>query len=76
MEIWHSSLNAINQANPNYGAAVKLGGEKIQDENAFIIGRNLLKPNIELGDVLDELGPEPTDTQIELAKLGMRNGLF
>lgn len=65
--------NAINRANPNYGAAVKLGGEKIQDENAFIIGRNLLKPNIELGDVLDELGPEPTDTQIELAKLGMRN---
>ena len=41
--------NAINRANPNYGAAVKLGGEKIQDENAFIIGRNLLKPNIELG---------------------------
>ena len=65
--------NAINRANPNYGAAVKLGGEKIQDENAFIIGRNLLKPNIELGDVLDELGPEPTDSQIELAKLGMRN---
>ena len=29
--------NAINRANPNYGAAVKLGGEKIQDENAFII---------------------------------------
>ena len=65
--------NAINRANPSYGKAVKLGGEKIQDENAFTIGRNLLKPNVELGDVLDELGPEPTDSQIELAKLGMRN---
>ncbi|NBR79721.1 MAG: hypothetical protein EBT71_06775, partial [Alphaproteobacteria bacterium] len=70
---------AIGQAvvDPQTGArlyddAVTLGGEKIAEQNAFKLGREALKPQTEIGDVLEELGPEPSQAQIEAAKLGMR----
>lgn len=71
--------NAISQAviDPKTGArlyddAVMLGGEKIAEQNAFKLGREALKPQTEIGDVLEELGVEPSLAQIEAAKLGMR----
>lgn len=55
-----------------YDDAVKLGGEKIAETNAFKLGREALKPQTEIGDILEELGPEPSLAQVEAAKLGMR----
>jgi len=55
-----------------YDDAVRLGGEKIDEQNAFKLGREALKPQTEIGDILDELGPEPSQAQIEASKLGMR----
>lgn len=55
-----------------YDDAVTLGGEKIAEQNAFKLGREALKPQTEIGDVLEELGPQPSQAQIEAAKLGMR----
>jgi hypothetical protein len=34
---------ALTEANPIYGRAVDLGGEKIQEENAFMLGLDMLK---------------------------------
>ena len=55
-----------------YDDAVKLGGEAIAEQNAFKLGREVLKPNTELGDVFDEIGTEPSEAQLEALKLGMR----
>ena len=55
-----------------YDDAVKLGGETIAEQNAFKLGREILKPNTELGDVFDEIGAEPSQAQLEALKLGMR----
>lgn len=64
---------AMGNAIEGYNRAARLGGEKIAEENAFMLGRDALKPNAELGDILDELGPNPSQAQIDAAKLGMRN---
>jgi hypothetical protein len=64
--------NAINSAVPEYGEAARLGGEKLAEQNAFKLGREALKPQTEIGDVLEELGSDATIGQIESAKLGMR----
>lgn len=58
-----------------YDDAVKLGGETIREQNAFALGRDALKPKTEIEDVIEELGVDPSDAQIEAAKLGMRSAL-
>tara|TARA_R110000851_G_scaffold13208_2_gene45304 strand:+ start:2369 stop:4633 length:2265 start_codon:yes stop_codon:yes gene_type:complete len=58
-----------------YDDAVKLGGETIREQNAFALGRDALKPKTEIEDVIEELGIDPSDAQIEAAKLGMRSAL-
>ena len=58
-----------------YDEAVKLGGETIREQNAFALGRDALKPKTEIEDVMEELGVDPSDAQIEAAKLGMRSAL-
>lgn len=68
-----SLRQALGDAVPEYNAAVRLGGDKIAEENAFKLGRNALNPKIQLGDVIDELGSNPSAAEIDMAKLGMRN---
>lgn len=63
--------NAIRDAVPSYGNALRLGGETIQDENAFRLGAQLLRPGTEVEDVLDELGDEPSATQLEALRTGL-----
>ena len=58
-----------------YDDAVKLGGETIREQNAFALGRDALKPKTEIEDVIEELGVDPSDAQLEAAKLGMRSAL-
>ena len=58
-----------------YDDAVQLGGETIREQNAFKLGRDALKPKTEIEDVIEELGLDPSDAQIEAAKQGMRSAI-
>lgn len=55
-----------------YGQATKLGGDTIQERNAYELGEQLLSPRTRVEDVRLELGPNPSNAQIEAAKRGMR----
>jgi len=54
-----------------YDAAVKLGGNTIQEENAFLLGRDLLKPKTDIEDVFETLGENPSQAQTDALKMGM-----
>lgn len=58
---------------PSYEQAVRLGGDKLADERAFTLGRNLLRAGTELEDVMSELGSNASQTQVDAAKLGLRS---
>jgi hypothetical protein len=55
-----------------YGDALKLGGDTIQEREAFDLGTRLLSPSVRIEDVRLELGAKPSDAQIEAAKRGVR----
>ena len=65
--------DAVSDAVPIYGDAVKLGGDKIAEERSFKLGADLLKPNTELEDVLDQFNASTPVAQLEAAKTGLRN---
>jgi hypothetical protein len=64
--------DAVSDAVPVYGDAVKLGGDKISEERAFKLGAELLRPNTELEDVLSQFGEDASAAQISAAKQGLR----
>jgi len=64
--------NAIGDAVPEYRNAVKLGGDKISEERAFALGRNMLRSQVELEDVIDEFADASAD-QIAAGKAGLRS---
>jgi hypothetical protein len=55
-----------------YGQALKLGGDTIQEREAFGLGMDLLSPSTRVEDVKLGLGAKPSNAQIEAAKRGMR----
>jgi hypothetical protein len=55
-----------------YGDALKLGGDTIQEREAFDLGTRLLSPSTRVEDVRLELGAKPSNAQIEAAKRGVR----
>lgn len=55
-----------------YGQALKLGGDTIQEREAFGLGMDLLSPSTRVEDVKLGLGSKPSNAQIEAAKRGMR----
>ena len=59
------------EGNRVYDAAVQLGGDKIAEQNAFKLGRDLLKPKTKLEDVFQTLGEDPSEAQSEALKMGM-----
>jgi len=65
--------DAVSDAVPVYGDAVKLGGDKIAEERSFKLGADLLKPNTQLEDVLDQFNASTPVAQLEAAKTGLRN---
>jgi hypothetical protein len=65
--------DAVSEAAPVYGDAVALGGDKLAEERAFKLGRNILRPQTEIEDVVSELGDNPSIAQIDAAKMGLRN---
>jgi hypothetical protein len=67
--------SAIGEAVPEYNAAVKLGGDKIAEQQAFELGSSLLRRTTEIEDVLMTLGDSPSVSQVEAAKSGLRGSL-
>ena len=65
--------DAVEKTVPEYGAAVKIGGDKLAEERAFILGRDLLRPGTEVEDVFLELGKKPSADQLAAAKQGLRS---
>lgn len=65
--------DALGDAVPVYRDAVSLGGDKLQEERAFKLGRDLLRSRVEFEDVAEELGPNPSAAQIDAAKSGLRS---
>jgi hypothetical protein len=55
-----------------YAQAIKVGGDTIQERNAYELGERLLSPRTRIEDVRLELGASPSDAQIEAAKRGLR----
>ena len=54
-----------------YSRAVRLGGDVIQEENAFKLGRDLLKPGVEVDEIAEVLGDNPSDIQRQAMRIGM-----
>jgi hypothetical protein len=65
--------DAVANAVPDYGTAVSLGGNKLAEERAFMLGRDLLSTRTEIEDVVLELGKNPSADQIAAAKSGLRS---
>lgn len=65
--------DAVSDAVPDYGTAVSLGGDKLAEERAFMLGRDLLSTRTEIEDVGLELGKKPSADQVAAAKSGLRS---
>lgn len=65
--------DAVADAAPDYGTAVSLGGDKLAEERAFMLGRDLLSTRTEIEDIGFELGKKPSAAQVEAAKSGLRS---
>ena len=68
-ELRDATANAV----PDYRMAVQLGGDNIQEQRAFQLGRDLLRANTEIEDLTRELGPNPSQAQQEAARSGLRS---
>lgn len=65
--------NALTDAVPAYGRAIKIGGDKISEERAFALGADLLKTQTPVETVFRELGSDASQAQLSAAKSGMRS---
>ena len=54
-----------------YDEAVTLGGNTIAEENAFRMGQDLLRPQTKSEDVMETLGDDPSEAQLEALRMGM-----
>lgn len=64
---------AISDAVPDYDAAVKLGGDKIAEENAANLGRKLLSPSTTRETVREVFGATPSKEERLAALRGLRS---
>ena len=65
----------LGNAVDGYNTAVGLGGDKLAEERAFVLGRNLLRDGTEIEDVTLELGKQPSAAAREAARSGLRSYL-
>ena len=62
---------AIKAANPYYDRALALGGEKIAEDKALMVGRRILQPNFSREDVADALDGASA-AELRQARTGLR----
>jgi len=65
-------IEATGGPSGTYAQAVRVGGDTIQERNAFELGESLLSPRTRVENVRLELGANPSQAQIEAAKTGLR----
>jgi len=65
-------VDATGGAQGPYAAATRIGGDTIQERNAYELGETLLSPRTRVEAVRLELGPNPSDAQVAAAKRGLR----
>lgn len=65
-------IDATGGENSPYRAAVQMGGDTIQERNAYELGERLLSPRTRVEEVGLELGRNPSAAQIEAAQRGLR----
>lgn len=63
---------AMRDAVPEYGVASRLGGEKIAEQQALILGRDLMNPRTSLDDVVSQM-QGASKSERDAAKLGLRS---
>jgi len=66
--------DALGEAVPEYRRAVKLGGDKIAEDQALDLGRKMLSPNVTREQVIEGLRGAADDA-VAAAKRGLRNYL-
>lgn len=62
---------ALGEAVPEYRTAVKLGGDKIAEDQALALGRKMLSPQVTREEVIETLGTASRDAKAA-AKKGLR----
>ena len=69
--------DAITDVNGNrvYQNATQFGGDVLQEEAAFKMGRDLLKSKVELEDVLESLGSDPSVAQLAALRMGLQQSI-
>ena len=58
---------------PAYDAAVRIGGDKIAEEGAFVAGRSALSSATEIEDVLMAIRPNASADELAAARSGLRS---
>ena len=71
-DIRNAVVEATGGPQGTYAQALKVGGDTIQERNAFTLGDRLLSPNTRVEDVMLELGKTPSKAQLEAARRGLR----
>lgn len=65
-------VEATGGPSGTYAQALRVGGDTIQERDAFALGESLLSPRTRVEDVRLELGQNPSQAQIDAAKVGLR----
>lgn len=71
-DIRDALVEATGGPQGTYAQALKVGGDTIQERNAFELGERLLSPNTRVEDVMLEIGKTPSKAQLEAARRGLR----
>lgn len=66
---------AVKAAVPEYGVAVRLGGDAIAEKEALKLGRGILNPNQTREQVRETLGDEPSREALLAAAQGARSAI-
>ena len=78
-KLYRRLRNAMNDAivdvegNRVYEIATQYGGDVLQEEAAFRMGRDLLNNRVELEDVLESLGSDPSVAQLAAVRMGLQS---
>lgn len=65
--------DALGRNVPEYDAAVRIGGDKIAEERAFMAGREGLSTATEIEDVLMAIRPNASADELAAARSGLRS---
>lgn len=67
--------DAAVQAVPEYGRALKLGGDKLQQDAGLDLGRKLLTRNVKLEDVREFVASQPSQEAYDALRQGLRSSI-